>query len=165
MCKYYNEQYGTNFLSIMPTNLYGINDNFDLKTSHVLPALIRKVYEASLIKSNIKLWGDGSPKREFLYVDDLANALIFLIKHYNYSDIGEFINIGTGKDITILELTNLISDIIGYKCEIIWDKSKPNGTPRKLLDVSRINSLGWKASTSLEIGIKKVFEYYKDTIK
>jgi len=164
MCRFYNDQYRTNFISVMPTNLYGENDNFDLKTSHVFPALIRKIHEAKIGKSAVELWGDGSPRREFLYVGDLAEAVVFLMQNYDYSDIGEFVNTGTGKDITIKELAELMSDIIGFNGDIEWDSSKPNGTPQKLLDVSRINSLGWKAKTSLRDGIQKTYEWYLNNV-
>jgi len=160
MCRYFNEQYGTNFISVMPANLYGPNDNFNLETSHVLPALIRKIHEAKLNGSPVTLWGDGSPKREFLYSDDLAEAVVFLMEKYSYGDIGEFINIGTGTDLTIKELAELIAAMVGYKGEFVWDTGKPNGMLKKLLDVSRINSLGWKAKTSLEKGLKKTYEWF-----
>lgn len=161
MCNYYNQQYKTNFISVMPTNLYGINDNFDLKTSHVLPALIRKFHEAK--KSNKKeviVWGDGSPLREFLYVDDLANSLVYIMENKDYNDIGEFVNIGTGKEISIKELSEKIAKIIKFNGNIIFDKSKPNGTPRKVTDVSKLNKLGWKAETSLEKGIEKTYKWF-----
>ena len=204
LCRYYNEQYGTNFISVMPTNLYGPNDNFNLETAHVLPALIRKFHLAKLlgqgdfegIKENfirypvgfgldrpnkdwdkeailevlervgissensrvvVKLWGTGSPYREFLHVDDLAAACLFLMERYDYKDIGEFINIGTGEDITIKDLAYMIKDIVGFDGDIKWDGSKPDGTIRKLLDVSRIKSLGWAHNLRLEEGIKNVF--------
>jgi GDP-L-fucose synthase len=159
MCQAYNKQYGANFISVMPTNLYGPNDNFDLQNSHVLPALIRKFVEARNTKApNVTLWGTGNPKREFLYVDDMANASVFLMKHYNDSEI---INIGTGMDVSILELAHLIGETVGYKGKILFDSSKPDGTPRKLLDVSKINSLGWKAAVSLSEGIQKTIEWYE----
>ena len=217
LCRYYNEQYGTNFLSVMPTNLYGPNDNFDLDTSHVLPALIRKMYLGKClqngdfnnirkdlqkypirtydvtrindkeianllsqfgIKSNnsspnayhsslsmtVEIWGSGKPYREFLYVDDLADACVFLMEHYDYIDIGEFINIGAGKDIEIIDLAGVVKETIGFEGEIKYDLSKPDGTPRKLLDSSRINSLGWKPKTSLEEGIKKTYRWYISSI-
>ena len=206
LCRYFNEQYGTNFLSVMPTNLYGPNDNFNLETSHVLPALIRKMYlgkclqnddfntirkdlqkhpirnydvtelndkeitnllshfgiktGSSSISTAVEIWGSGKPYREFLYVDDLAEACVFLMEHHDYGDIGEFINIGAGKDIEIRDLAGLVKDTIGFEGEIKYDSSKPDGTPKKLLDVSRINSLGWKPKISLEEGIKKTFRWY-----
>ena len=159
MCQSYNKQYGVNFISVMPTNLYGENDNFDLESSHVLPAMIRKFDDAK--KNNAKgiiLWGTGKPKREFLYVDDLASACIFLMNNYDNSEI---INIGTGEDLSILELANMVKEITEYEGNIIWDSSKPDGTPRKLLDVSKIKSLGWKHSINLKEGIKRTYEWYK----
>jgi GDP-L-fucose synthase len=161
LCRYYNEQYGTNLISVMPTNVYGPRDNFDLETSHVLPALIRKFHEAKAQGSpSVTIWGSGSPYREFLYVDDLADACIFLMERYGYREIGEFINIGTGKDITIKDLALLVRDIVGFQGSIKLDLSKPDGTPKKLLDISRMAELGWKARTSLEDGIKKSYEFY-----
>ncbi|GAG85832.1 unnamed protein product, partial [marine sediment metagenome] len=161
LCRFYNEQYGTNFISAMPTNLYGPGDNFDLETSHVLPALIRKIHEAKIhLKSEVVLWGDGSPRREFLFSDDLADSLIFLMQKVDADLIGEHINVGVGKDISIQELAQLIADIVGHKGTFTWDTSKPNGPPRKLLDVSRLTSLGWKASTSLSEGIEKTYRWY-----
>lgn len=160
MCQAYNKQYGTNFISAMPTNLYGENDNFDLKTSHVIPAMIRKFDDAK--KANAKemiLWGSGKPKREFLYVDDLAEACVFLVNNYDSSEI---INVGTGTDLTIKSLAELIKKIVGFEGKIIWDKTKPDGTPRKLLNVQKINKLGWKAKTNLEEGIEKTFSYFKN---
>jgi len=160
MCQAYNKQYNTKFISAMPTNLYGPNDNFDMNNSHVLAALIRKFYESKLYsKPYVEIWGTGSPKREFLYVDDLAEACIFLMN--NYSD-SEIINIGVGKDISIKELAFLIKDIIKYDGEIIFDKSKPDGTPRKLLDITRLSNLGWKARTSLREGIKKTLKWFEN---
>ncbi|MEA2088433.1 MAG: GDP-L-fucose synthase [Patescibacteria group bacterium] len=158
MCQSYNQQYGANFISVMPTNLYGSNDNFDLENSHVLPALIRKFYEAKTDnKKEIILWGTGNPKREFLYVDDLADACIFLMKNYNDSEI---INIGTGKDISIKELSEIIKNIIKYKGKIIWDNNNPDGAPRKLLNVDHLRNLGWKHKTELKQGIKNTYKWY-----
>jgi GDP-L-fucose synthase len=168
LCKHYNEQYGTNFLSVMPTNLYGPGDNYDLFTSHVLPAMIRKFHEAKISGSDtVILWGDGSPFREFLFNEDLADALVFLMEHFNASDLGEFINLGTGSELRIKELAVLISKVVyedspSRTCSIEWDTTKPNGTPRKLLDVSKLTSLGWKANTSLEDGLSIA---YKDFLK
>ena len=207
LCRYYNEQYGTNFISVMPTNLYGPNDNFNLETAHVLPALIRKFHLAKLLRQGdfesiakdlkqcplgfgldkevnindensvkkvlekigitrdyVLLWGSGEVYREFLYVEDLADACVFLMENYNYKDIGEFVNIGTGEDIKIKDLAKLIKDIIGFDGEIKHDLSKPDGTPRKLLDVSRIRSLGWQAKTSLTNGIKKTYNWYLNKV-
>ncbi|MDO9287287.1 MAG: GDP-L-fucose synthase [Thermodesulfovibrionales bacterium] len=160
MCQSYNRQYGTNFISVMPTNLYGPNDNFDLMDSHVLPALIRKFHEAKVNdKPYVEVWGSGNPKREFLFVDDLADACLFLMENY---DKKEIINIGTGEDVTVKELAETVKEVVGYGGEIRFDKTRPDGTPRKLLDVSRINSLGWKAKTPLREGIEKTYEWYKD---
>ena len=162
LCEYYRVQYGCNFISAMPTNLYGPNDNYDLQNSHVLPALIRRFHEA---KENaapaVTLWGTGKPMREFLFVDDLADACLFLMLNYNES---LFVNIGTGKDITIKELAFLIKDLTGYTGEINWDESKPDGTFRKLMDVSRMNELGWKYPTSINDGIKITYDKYKDSL-
>ena len=158
MCEYYREQYGSNFISAMPTNLYGPNDNFNLETSHVFAALIRKFHEAKIQNhSEVKLWGTGAPKREFLHVDDLADALVFLMKIYNSSSI---INIGTGEDISITDLAKKIQKVVGYKGIINWDKSMPDGTFRKWLDVSKINDLGWKANNSLLKGIEMTYDWY-----
>lgn len=158
MCQYYRRQYGASFISAMPTNLYGRNDNFDLETSHVLPALIRKFHEAKASNNKeVEIWGTGTPRREFLYVDDLANALIFLMNNYNEES---HINVGTGEDISISDLALLIKEIIGYKGTIVYDESKPDGTPRKLLDVSRINNLGWRNKWSMLNGIKETYEGY-----
>jgi len=166
LCASYNRQYGTNFISLMPTNLYGPNDNYHPFNSHVLPALIRRFHEAKVSgNDSVVLWGDGSPYREFLYSDDLADAAVYLIERYNAQDIGEFINVGSSQEVTIKELAELIRDVV-YKdvqdrnCAIIWDTSKPNGTPRKLLDSSRLSNLGWKPKIRLEEGIKLVYEDY-----
>ena len=154
LCRYYNEQYGTNFISVMPTNVYGPGDNFDLEASHVVPALLRKFHEAKAAnRPSVTVWGSGSPFREFLFVDDLADACLFLMERYAYPEIGEFINIGTGKDIMIRDVALLVRKIIGFSGDVIYDRAKPDGTPKKLLDVSRINSLGWKARVALEEGI------------
>jgi GDP-L-fucose synthase len=161
LCRYYNEQYRMNFISVMPTNLYGPNDNFDLETSHVLPALIRKFHEAKVAKhDSVVLWGTGEPMREFLYVDDLADACIILMSKYNYRDIGEFVNIGTGVDIKIEDLAKMIKRITRFEGAIQHDRTKPDGTPRKLLDISKIRSLGWEPKTSLEEGITKTYSFY-----
>ena len=162
MCQSYHRQYGVNFISAMPTNLYGINDNFDLNNSHVLPALIRKFHEAKINNlPSVDLWGTGSPYREFLFVDELADACYFLMQNYNEPEI---VNIGTGEDITIKELADLIRSIIGFDGEIIWDTTKPDGTPRKLLDVNKLNSLGWKSCLSLKEGIEKTYKWYLSTV-
>lgn len=201
LCRYYNEQYGANFISVMPTNLYGPHDNFNLETSHVLPALIRKFHLAKLLRArrykdikkdlqkispgfdlsltldldsdpehilatigvsseSVKLWGTGSAFREFLFVDDLADACIFLMERYDYREIGEFVNIGAGKDITIRDLAGMIMRIVGFDGALEFDHSKPDGTPRKLLDAERIRKLGWAAETTLEDGIRKTYEWY-----
>ena len=215
-CRYFNEQYGTNFISVMPANLYGLNDNFDLETSHVLPALIRKMHlgkclengdfqsmrndlqihpirnhdinkmtdeeiinllskygiksnystnsqlstRNSKLKTIVDVWGSGSPYREFLHGDDLADACIFLMQKYNAKDIGEFVNIGTGNELKIRDLAYLVKDIVRYKGDIQWDTSKPDGTPRKLLHVGKINNLGWKANIELHKGIEEVYRIY-----
>jgi len=213
LCRYYNEQYGTNFISVMPTNLYGPQDNYNLETAHALPALLRKFHIAKLLEQGdfeglardlrtypigfglslpasatrqdmlsilhkigishisqhtelntqnlipvtVHLWGTGSPYREFMHVDDLASACIFLMENYDFAEIGEFVNIGTGVDMPIKELATLIKDIVGFKGNIVWDTTKPDGTPRKLLDVSRIKALGWKPEIGLEEGIRMVY--------
>lgn len=155
MCDSYRSQYNRNFISAMPTNLYGANDNYDLNTSHVLPAMIRKFHEAKLDGNrDVTLWGSGTPLREFLHVDDLAEACVFMMEHYN--DYGQ-VNIGVGQDLSIRELAALIQKIVGHQGNIIWDTTKPDGTPRKLMDVSKINAMGWKARISLEAGIKQVY--------
>ena len=155
LCVAYHDQYGSNFISVMPTNLYGYGDNYDLKNSHVLPALIRKFHEAKVNGTpNVTLWGSGSPKREFLFADDLAEACVHLMQTYASREI---VNIGTGEDLSIRELAELIRGIVGFEGEIIWDAAMPDGTPRKLLDVSRIHSLGWKHRISLEDGIRLAY--------
>lgn len=161
MCDAYRHQYGCNFVSVMPTNLYGPNDNYDLRTSHVLPALIRKFYEAKVKnKTFVEVWGTGSPRREFLHVDDLADACYFLMLNYDEPD---FMNLGTGTDITIKELAQIIKEIVGYRGEIKWDTSKPDGTPRKLMDVNKLSSLGWSFKTSLNEGLKIEIENFEAT--
>ena len=203
LCRYYNEQYGTNFISVMPTNLYGPNDNFNLETAHVIPALLRKFHigkllqkrdfeliindiktrplgfnldneinledeksiehilnKAGIFNDHILLWGTGEVYREFLYVDDLSDACLFLMNNYDYKDIGELINIGTGEDIKLKDLALMIKDVTGYEGGIKHDASKPDGTPRKLLDVSRLKALGWEAKTTLEEGLKKSYSFY-----
>jgi len=202
MCRYYNEQYGTNYLSVMPTNLYGPGDNFDLEKSHVLPALIRKFHLAKLLSNRdysalrtdvlkrsigfefhidqswtdaqlekalasigvraekVTLWGTGSPYREFLYADDLAEACVYLMQKYSASEIGEFVNIGYGSDLTIKELATIASSTVGFPGSIQFDSSKPDGTPRKLLDSARINKLGWEPRISLADGIKREYDWY-----
>lgn len=158
MCNCYRKQWGCNFISVMPTNLYGINDNFSLENSHVLPAMIRKFHDAKANNADsVKLWGTGCVRREFLYVDDLAESLIFLMQNY---DQAGHINVGTGIDVSIQELAETIKGIIGYEGFIKWDTTMPDGTPRKLLDVSKINKLGWNHKTSLEDGIEKTYKWF-----
>jgi GDP-L-fucose synthase len=162
LCQSYNRQYDTNFISVMPTNLYGPNDNYDLETSHVLPALIRKFHDAKVTMQqfNLKpviLWGTGSPRREFLHVDDLADACVFLMNNYDGSEI---VNIGTGKDITIKEIAEMVKGIVGFEGKIIWDTTKPDGAPRKLLDMTKLNHMGWKPSITLEEGIKMTYRCF-----
>lgn len=158
MCRAFRQQYGVDYISAMPTNLYGYQDNFDLETSHVLPALIRKIHEAKIDKrKEVEIWGTGAPLREFLFVDDLANALLFLMQHYTEE---EHVNVGTGIDISIRELAQLICKIVGYSGALVFNSAKPDGTPKKLLDVTKINRLGWKAEVSLEEGIRKTYQWY-----
>jgi GDP-L-fucose synthase len=160
MCDAYREQYGCNFISVMPTNLYGPNDNYDLNKSHVLPALLRKFITAKNDEAtSVTIWGTGSPMREFLHADDLASACLFLMENYNEPGL---VNIGVGEDVSILDLAKMVQQIVGFGGEIVTDTTKPDGTPRKLMDVSKLTSLGWKASITLEEGIKRVFEEIKD---
>ena len=161
MCDAYRSQYGCNFISVMPTNLYGENDNYDLQNSHVLPAMLRKFHEAKINQEkSVTLWGTGSPMREFLHADDMADACVYLMQSY---DEQGFVNIGTGIDITIKDLAELIKNIVGFEGELIWDSSKPDGTPRKLMDVSKLTNLGWKYSINLEEGIQSVYQKVKDS--
>lgn len=166
LCRYFNEQYDTNFISLMPTNLYGPEDNFDLETSHVLPALIRKFHEAAeTLRCGgagvvVQLWGDGSPHREFLYIDDLADAIVFVLENLDASDLGELANVGTGTDITIKDLSVMIAEIVGYDGPVDWDTARPNGTPQKLLDVSRLKALGWSARTDLKTGLELTYRWF-----
>lgn len=158
MCQSYNKEYKTNFICAMPTNLYGPNDNYDLNSSHVLPALLRKTHEAKVNDvDTVKIWGTGKPRREFLYIDDLAEGCVFLMNSYNDNEI---INIGTGEDISIKELAKCISEVVGYKGKFHFDTTKPDGTPRKLLNVEKINQLGWKAKTDLKTGLKLTYEEF-----
>ncbi len=162
MCQSFNEQYDTNFISAMPTNLYGPNDNFDLGSSHVLPAMIRKFHEAKVSGAKeVVLWGTGSPKREFLHVDDLADAVVFLMNNYSESEI---VNIGTGKDISIKELAEKIKKVVGYAGAIVWDTEKPDGTPRKLLNVDRLHNLGWRHRVSLDDGTRETYKWFMKNI-
>jgi len=170
MCENYYKQYDSNFYSLMPTNMYGPNDNYNLNTSHVLPALIRKTHEAKINNTPfVEVWGTGTPLREFMYVDDLADAIYFLLNNINAKDIYEqgitHINVGTGKDLTIAELMQIVKKVIGYTGEIKFDTTKPDGTPRKLMDVSRVNNLGWVAKTDLEKGIGKAYKWYLRNVK
>ena len=159
-CEFLNRQYGTDYISVMPTNLYGPNDNYHPMHSHVLPALIRRFHEAKIEgKRSVTCWGDGSPLREFLYVDDLANLCVFLMNHYSGN---ETVNAGTGKELSIWELTDLVANIVGYHGSIEWDLSKPNGTPRKLLDISKATKLGWVYKTELEDGIRLAYQDFLD---
>ena len=163
MCQAYNRQYGTNFISVTPTNLFGPNDNFDPLNSHVLPALIRKFHEAKIEgRPYVEVWGTGNPRREFLYVDDLAEACLFLMDSYNESEI---INIGMGEDISIKELAYIIKEVVGYGGEIRFDLNKPDGSPRKLLDTGRIRALGWRPKTSLREGMEKTYKWYKSQVE
>jgi GDP-L-fucose synthase len=159
MCEAYRDQYGSNFISAMPTNLYGPNDNYDLQNSHVLPALIRKFHEAKINQSaSVEVWGTGSPLREFLHVDDLAEACYFLMQHYNDK---QFVNVGCGEDLSIKSLAEMIQSIVGFQGELIWNTEKPDGTPRKLMDISRIKGLGWSPKINLAQGITAVYQEYQ----
>jgi GDP-L-fucose synthase len=161
LCEAFRDQYGCNFISVMPTNLYGPNDNYDLSSSHVLPALIRKFHEAKTKgEASVTLWGTGEPRREFLHADDLSDACFFLMRHYNEPTL---INVGVGEDLTIKELAQMIGGIVGFKGKIVHDLSKPDGTPRKLLDVSKLASLGWRPKIGLEEGIKKVYQQFLES--
>lgn len=158
MCQSYNRQYGTKYISVMPTNLYGQNDNYDLRTSHVLPALIRKFHEAKVNRNEtVEVWGTGTPKREFLYADDLGDACVFLMNNYEGDEI---VNIGVGEDLPIGELAEKLKQVVGFEGKIVYDTSKPDGTPRKLVDVTRLHSLGWKATTTLEEGLQKAYQWF-----
>ena len=161
-CQYLNKQYGTNYISVMPTNLYGPNDNYDLVNSHVLPALIRRFHEAKeQCQDSVTCWGDGTALREFLYVDDLANLCVFLMNNYNEQDP---VNAGSGEEISIKQLAELVADVVGYKGTILWDTTKPNGTPRKLLDLSKSKNIGWKYKTSLKTGIEITYHDFRKSI-
>jgi GDP-L-fucose synthase len=162
MCQSYNRQYGTHYISAMPTNLYGPNDNFDLTTSHVLPALIRKFHEAKInSETSVIIWGTGAPYREFIHVDDVADACYFLMQHYEGNEI---VNIGTGSELTINELALLVKKIVGFSGHIVFDATKPDGTPRKLIDVSKIHALGWRHKLELEDGIRNVYRWYVQSV-
>jgi GDP-L-fucose synthase len=158
LCQAYRKQHGADFISAMPTNLYGPGDNYDLQSSHVVPALMRKIDEARAKgAAQVEIWGSGTPRREFLYVEDMADACVFLLKHYNGSD---HVNIGTGVDLTIRELAETIARVVGYRGDFVYDRSKPDGTPRKLMDGSKLAALGWRASTSLESGLKQSYDWF-----
>jgi len=167
LCQAYQKQHGKRFISAMPTNLYGPNDNFDLETSHVLPAMIRKFHDAKVLQettgqpATVTLWGSGTPRREFLHVDDLADACLHLMLHYEGS---EPVNVGTGEDLTIRELAQTIAKVVGFRGDVAWDASKPDGTPRKLLDVSRMNDLGWKADIQLEQGLRSTYHWFQHSL-
>ena len=161
-CQAYRRQHGFNAISLMPTNLYGPGDNFDLQTSHVLPALVRKFHEAREKGApEVVVWGSGKPRREFLHVDDLADASLFLMQNYDAED---FVNVGVGEDVSISELAALIADVVGYRSRVVYDASKPDGTPRKLLDVSRMRALGWKARIGLREGLEETYAWYRGTL-
>ncbi len=159
MCGAYNAQYGTNYISVMPTNLYGPGDNYDLNNSHVIPALIRKMHEAKERgDKEVVIWGTGTPRREFLYSDDLADACVFLMERCDAKDVGEFVNIGVGEDLSIREIAETVAEVVGYRGSFRYDTTKPDGTPRKLLDVSRLTSLGWRARTGLREGLEQAYQ-------
>ena len=162
MCKFYKKQYGDDFISCMPTNLYGPHDNYDLSSSHVMPAMIRKFHEAKLAGApRVELWGTGAPLREFLYVDDMADACVFLLEHYSGE---QHVNIGTGKEVTIKELAELVKKITGYEGEIFWNSAMPDGTPRKLTDVSKLHGLGWKHKVELEEGVRLAYDWFCENV-
>ena len=163
MCKYYKRQYGDDFISCMPTNLYGPYDNYDLRGSHVMPAMIRKFHEAKVSGApTVELWGTGTPLREFLYVDDMADACIYLLEHYSGE---EHVNIGTGKELTIADLAGLVKKTVGYEGEIVWNSDMPDGTPRKLTDVSKLHGIGWTHKVELEEGIKLAYDWFRENVE
>ncbi|MNI44502.1 GDP-L-fucose synthase [compost metagenome] len=165
MCNAYNKQYGTDYISVMPTNLYGPNDNFDLEQSHVLPALMRKIHEAKVNgDESVTLWGSGTPLREFLHVDDLADACVYLMENQSAQEIDTFVNIGTGNEISIRELAELLCNIIGYKGNLVYDSEKPDGTPRKVTDVARLEQLGWRYSIELKEGVQDTYQWYLEHV-
>jgi GDP-L-fucose synthase len=162
LCQAYAREYGANFISVIPTNLYGPNDNFDLAASHVLPALMRKTHEAKMAAQPfITLWGSGEPRREFLHVDDLADACLFLLRNYDESAV---INIGSGEDVSIRELAQLVAEVVGYRGEVKWDRAKPDGTPRKLLRVSKLQALGWRPTIPLHEGIAETYRWFRQHV-
>ena len=159
LCNYYNREYGTNYMSVMPCNLYGIGDNYHPENAHVIPMLLRRFHEAKLQGlDEVTVWGTGTPRREFLYAGDLAEAVVYLMENKDAKDIGEFINIGTGSDMTIDEIANLIKETVEYQGKLVYDTTKPDGTMLKMMDVSKINALGWRAKTSLREGLKIAYE-------
>jgi GDP-L-fucose synthase len=161
LCAAYNRQYGREFMSVMPTNLYGYNDNYHGENAHVLPMLIRRFHEAKIDGDrSVTVWGTGNPKREFLFSDDLADACLFLMENVSVSEVGEIINVGVGRDCSIAELATMVGEIVGFTGEIDYDRSKPDGTPRKLLDVTKLSNLGWRSKTSLEEGLRKTYDDY-----
>lgn len=163
MCKFYKRQYGDDFISCMPTNLYGPEDNYDLKGSHVMPAMIRKFHEAKVSQApSVELWGSGTPLREFLYVDDMADACVFLLENYSGE---QHVNIGTGKELTIKELADTVKKVVGFTGEIVWNKDMPDGTPRKLTDVSKLHDLGWNHKVDLEEGVQLAYDWFKANVK
>lgn len=163
MCKFYKRQYGDDFISCMPTNLYGPHDNYDLKGSHVLPAMIRKFHEAKINGvPTVELWGTGTPLREFLYVDDMADACVFLLENYNGE---QHVNIGTGKEVSIKQLAELVKEAVGYEGDIVWNTQMPDGTPRKLTDVTKLHEMGWTHSVELEEGVKLAYEWFRDNVE
>ena len=162
-CKSYNKQHGTNFITAMPTNLYGPGDNFDLQTSHVMPAMIRKFHDAKVAGApSVELWGTGSPKREFLYVDDVADACAFMLEKVDAGGENFLLNVGVGEDVSVANLAELVREIVGYEGEIVWNSEMPDGTPRKLLDTSRLTALGWRARTPLTVGMGKTYTWFKE---
>lgn len=163
MCKFYKRQYGDNFISCMPTNLYGPHDNYDLQGSHVMPAMIRKFHEAKVNGAGtVELWGTGTPLREFLYVDDMADACVFLLENY---DGEQHVNIGTGKEVTIKELAETVKKVVGFEGEIVWNKDMPDGTPRKLTNVDKLHKLGWMHKVELEEGVELAYQWFKDNVE
>jgi GDP-L-fucose synthase len=165
LCSAYHRQYGANFFSVMPTNLYGPGDNYDLENSHVLPALLRKMHEAKKRRDKeVVVWGSGTPRREFLYCEDMADACVYLMERYGASEIGEFVNLGVGKDIAIRELASVVAEIVGFPGQLIFDATRPDGAPQKLLDVSRLHALGWHAKIGLEEGLEKTYQAYRTSL-
>ncbi len=165
LCKHYNQEYGAHYISAMPTNMYGTGDSYDLENGHVLPVMIRKFHEAKERGTKVKLWGDGTPKREFLYSDDLGDACVFLMNNCEYENLGDFVNVGSGHEVTIKELASMIADVVGYTGSVVWDSAKPNGTPRKLMDSSRILALGWKPKVDLRDGTGRSYQEFLDLKK